>query len=276
MIGAGLGLLLLALPASPAAGQALAEGDAHYARRAEGARGGTADLAPIDAALADYRRAQALDPAGYEPPARLLRALFFRGGFCGLAGRQQVQVFEQAKRLAEQTVRRLDVDVGRVRGHVRPGSARRIAPAGEIYLWAAIAWAQWSQGHKVAAAWQGAATRIRDLAAASLQIDPATEQGGAHLLLGRLHAEAPRIPMLTMWISRDQALAHLRAGLALAPDNRACQYFLADAVLRFSAPAGEEAVALLRGCATRPARPDLAVEDAHYAELAQRRLATLR
>jgi hypothetical protein len=276
VIGAGLGLLLLALPASPPARQALAEGDTHYARRAEGARGGTADLAPIDAAIADYRRAQALDPAAYEPPARLLRALFFRGGFCGLAGRQQIQVFEQAKQLADQTVRRLDADVGRVRGRVRPDSARRVAPAAEIYLWAAIAWGQWSMDHKVAAAWQGAASKVRDMATASLEIDPGTEQGGAHLLLGRLHAEAPRIPMLTMWIARAKAVAHLRAGLALASDNRACQYFLADALLRFAAPAREEAQALLRRCATRAARPDYAVEDAHYAELARGRLATLR
>ncbi len=276
MIAAGLALLALALTPPPAAQQALAEGDAHYARRAEGARGGTADLAQIDAAIADYRRAEVLDSDGYEAPVRLLRAFFFRGGFCGLAGKQQVEVFAQAKKLAEETVGRLDVDAGRVRGRVRLESARKVAPAAEIYLWSAIAWGQWSMDHKVAAAWQGAASKIRDMAAASLEIDPGAEQGGAHLLLGRLHAEAPRIPMLTMWISRDKALAHLRAGLALAPDNRACQFFLADALLQFAAPAREEARALLRRCAAQPARPDYAVEDAHYAELAQRRLATLR
>lgn len=272
MILPALTLLTLALPAASPAEQALAAGDAHYARRAEGARGGTASPAEIDAAIFDYRRALAADPAAYEARVRLLRAFFFRGGFCGLAGRDQVRVFEEAKKLAEETVARLDVDASRVRGHVRLEAARSIAPAAEIYLWAAIAWGQWSMDHKVAAAWQGAAARIRDMGSAALEIDPGAEQAGAQLLLGRLHAEAPRIPLLTMWISRDRALTHLRAGLALAPDNRACQYFLADALLQLAPAAREEALALLRRCATLPARPDFAVEDAHYAEMAQRRL----
>lgn len=272
------GLLALAAAASPAApgAEALAEGDAHYARRAEGAHGGTCDPAHIDTAIFDYRRALAAGPDSYPARLGLLRAFFFRGGFCGLPDPDKVKVFEEAKRLAEETVARLDRDAGRVKGHVQVEAARGIAPSAQVYLWAAIAWGQWSVDHKVAAAWQGAAARIRDLATAALEIDPAVEQAGAHLLLGRLHAEAPRIPMLTMWISRAKALEHLRAGVALAPENRACQYFLADALLQLSPASREEALGLLRRTATQPPRPDFAVEDAHYAELAERRLAGLR
>lgn len=276
MIPAGLLALALASPpAAPGAG-ALAEGDAHYARRAEGARGGTCDPSRIDAALFDYRRALAAEPGSYEASLRMMRALFFRGGFCGLPQVEKVRVFEEARKLGEETVARLDKESGRVKGHVRVEEARALPPAAQVYLWAAIAWGQWSMDHKVAAAWQGAAGKIRDQASAALEIDATVEQAAPHLLLGRLHAEAPRIPMLTMWISRDKALEHLRAGLALAPENRALQYFLADALLQFAPAAREEAVGLLRRCAGQPPRPDFAVEDAHYAELAQRRLAGLR
>src|SRR2546427_272805 len=153
-------LASLALSASPeevsAAAAALASGDAHYARRAEGAHGGTADPIHVDRAIADYRRALALAPLSYEARLRLLRAFFFRGGFCDMDGREQVKLFEEAKKLAEDTVRLLDADVHRVHGHLRADAARTIAPAAETYLWAAVSWGQWAVFHKLYAAWQSA------------------------------------------------------------------------------------------------------------------------
>ena len=61
----------------------LAEGDAHYARRAEGAHGSVADPREAELALAAYRQAVAADPGDLVALARLLRALNFRGAFCG-------------------------------------------------------------------------------------------------------------------------------------------------------------------------------------------------
>src|SRR6266498_5193406 len=128
-------LASLALSASPeevsAAEAALASGDAHYARRAEGAHGGIADPVHVDRAIADYRRALALEPLSYEARLRLLRAFFFRGGFCDMDPREQVKLFDEAKKLAEDTVRLLDADVHRVRGRLRADAARTIAPAAE-------------------------------------------------------------------------------------------------------------------------------------------------
>ena len=169
-------------------------------------------------------------------------------------------------------MRLLDADMHRVHGHVRADAARTIAPAAEIYMWAAISWGQWAVVHKISAAWQGAPGRIRDLAQAVLQIAPGTAQAGGYLVLGRLHVEAPRIPMLTGWISRREGLAHLRTGLVIAPDNPAMMFFLADALLTLDPSKKEEARALLLRCANRSPRPDFAVEDAHYAEEARQRL----
>ena len=109
-----------------------------------------------------------------------------------------------------------------------------------------------------------------------MTLDPAAEQAGAHVVLGRLHAEAPRMPFLTMWVDRGKGLEHLRAALALSPDSPQIQYFLADTLLRLDPARGDEAAALLRRCATQPPRPEFPVEDEHYAWQARARLSASR
>src|SRR5260370_4004304 len=141
--------------------------------------------------------------------------------------REQVKLFEEAKKLAEDTVRLLDADLHRVHGHLRADAARTIAPAAEIYLWAAVSWGQWAVFHKLYAAWQSAPARIRDLALAAIQIEPAIAQAGAYLILARLHVEAPRIPMLTGGVSPPQGLAPPRPGPPIPPDNPALRCRLA-------------------------------------------------
>ena len=266
--------------AEPVAGdvaEAFAAGDAHYARRGENARGGTALPFHIDGAIAEYRRALALDPRFFEARLALMRAFFFRTGFCGpMDAGDEIRMYDEAKKLAEETVALLDADTGRRKARVQVEAARAVTPAAEAYVWAAVSWGQWAVFHRLAAAWQGAPKRIRDLAETVLSIDPATAQAGAYVLLGRLHCEAPRIPMLTGWISREKGIAYLRQGLARAPDNPALAYFLADALLTWDPSRRDEARALLeRGVASKP-RPDFLVEDVHYAEEARQRLAALR
>jgi hypothetical protein len=54
------------------------------------------------------------------------------------------------------------------------------------------------------------------------------------------------------------------------------QLFLAEAILDHAPSRKEEARRLLESCAAAVPRPEYLVEDAHYAELARRRLAELR
>jgi tetratricopeptide (TPR) repeat protein len=262
-------------PASRPAADALVRADGLYARRAEGAHGGVANPEGVDAAIAAYRRALALDPSLLEARVGLLRALYFRGGFCDTPPAEQVRIFEEAKRLAEESVARLEKDLGSPRGAAKIQALRGIPAAPGIYFWAAVSWGQWSVDHKIAAAWQGAAVRIRDLAQTVVDLDPTMDQGSAYLILGRLHAECPKIPMLTAWISRQKALSNLRQAMAVGPANSPNMYFLADAILTFESAHEDEARRLLDRCASATPRPEYLVEDAHYAQMARQRLAGL-
>jgi hypothetical protein len=283
-----LGLLLVVVPpkvdSAPATptlrasvAEALEAGDAHYERRAEGALGGTAHPFHADGAIVEYRRALALDPHSLDARLRLMRVVFFRTGFCGpMEAREEVLLLDEAKRIAEEAVAGLDAETGRHKGRVSAGAGFVGTPAAETYLWAAVSWGQWAVYHRVSGAWQGAPKRIRDLGEAALAIDPRVAQAGTYIILGRLHCEAPRVPFLTGWVSREKGLAYLRQGLTLAPDNQAIVYFLADALLKWAPARRGEACALFLRCAAAKPRPDFLVEDAHYAEQARERLAALR
>jgi hypothetical protein len=271
-------------PAAPAAGdvkpgvaEAIEAGDAHYARRAEGAHGGTALPFHADGALVEYHRARALDPHSLDARLRIMRAIFFRTGFCGeMDDRDKVRLLDEAKAIAEEAVAEVDASTGRHKSRVPGGAAVTELPSAEVYLWGAVSWGQWAVYHRMGAAWQGAPKRIRDLAEAVLSIDPKTAQHGAYILLGRLHCEAPRVIGITGWVSCEKGIAYLRQGLADAPDNQALVYFLADELLRRQPSRSDEARGLLQRCAASTPRPEFTVEDAHYAEEARDRLAGLR
>jgi len=159
---------------------------------------------------------------------------------------------------------------------VRLDGSQDTDAAAEAYVWAAVSWGQWAIFHRVAAAWQGAPARIRDLATAVLSIDPTTEQAAAYIILGRLHTEAPRVPMVTGWVSREKGLGFLRDGHRLAPQNQALTYFLGAALLVNEPKAEAEARAALETCAAGVPRPDFHAEDLHYARMARERLAGAR
>jgi tetratricopeptide (TPR) repeat protein len=254
----------------------VARGDALYERRAAGAQGAVAATGPIDLAIQSYREAMRLDRTSLEARAGLMRAIFFRGGFCDTPPDQQIRIFEEGKQVADETVRQIERALGPTRGKARIEALRRVPMVTRIYFWAAVSWGQWSVDHKLAAAWQGAAVRIRDLAQTVVDLDPTVDQGSAYLILGRLHAECPRIPMLTRWISRTQGIASLRRALELGPDNTPNMFFLADALLNYEPSEAEEARRLLERCAASTPRPEYAVEDAHYAEMARDRLQSLQ
>jgi len=262
---------------TPGVAEAIEAGDAHYARRAEGAKDGTALPFHADGAIVEYHRALALDPQSLDARLRLMRAIFFRTGFCGeMNDRDKVRLLDEAKAVAEETVALTDAATGRHKSRVPGGAAATEIPAAKVYLWAAVSWGQWTVYHRISAAWQGAPKRIRDLAEAALSIDPSTEQYGAYIILGRLHCEAPRIIGLTGWVSFEKGIAFLRQGLAGAPDNQALVYFLADELAKRDSSRREEARALLQRCAASTPRADWVVEDKHYAEEARDRLAGLR
>lgn len=272
MLVAALGLAT-ALAAGDGAG-ALAEADAHFARRAEGMRGAIADLAPVEASIAAYRSTHALDPEALPARVGLLRALFFRAGFCGQSQAANKLTYEEAKRFAEDSIDRVEA---KLKGNkaARFATLRRIPEAAGLYFWAGVSWGQWSLDHKLAAAWQGAAGKIRNYAETAIALDPGYELGSPYVLLGRLHADSPKLPFVTGFVSRKKGLESLRRAHEIAPQNTVAQYFLAVAILDHEAQSRGEAIRLLEACAHAVPRPGYLAEDAHYAELSKRRLTEL-
>lgn len=264
-------------PLQAAAQTALEEGDAHYARRAESAHGALAASGEIDLALDAYRRALAADAGSTETRWRLVRALFFRAAFCGASLDEKKRLLEEARQIGEEGLGRLPRPAKGREPAERLAALRAVRGALELHFWSAVSWGEWALARgKWAAAREGAAGRIRDLAQTVIDADPALEEGGGWRILGRLHAESPKIPFLTGWVSRDKAIDALRRSLAAGPHNAVTKVFLAEAILDHDRAHKDEALRLLEDAARTPPRPEYAVEDAHYAEQARQLLAQAR
>ena len=256
---------------------ARAEGDALFARRAEGAKGLVADPALVDQAIAAYRRAMTESPADMEALAGLLHALHFRGAYCGATVEQKKPIFEEGRRLGQSAVDRLEKQVSGRRGTDRLAALRAVPGAASVFYWTTAHWGEWALVRgKFAAAKSGVAGKVRDLAQTVADADPELDEGGGFRVLGRLHDQAPKIPLITGWVSKKKGIEYLRRALALAPENRATWLFLGEALLEHEPASKAEALALIRRCAESPPRPERAVEDAHYAELARGTLRTQR
>jgi tetratricopeptide (TPR) repeat protein len=258
-------LALLLLIAAPLAAQ-VADGDRHYAQRAEGAQGARAKAEHVDAAIAAFQRAIGQNPNDIEAHWKLLRAYRFKGAYVASTNEQKKQIYGAAKDAGEKAIKVVDT-----RLHVTPKStekqvadaARAVPGAGEVYVWDAINWGEWALAYgKLAAARQGAADRIRREATIANLVDPRMENGTPARVLGRLHDQTPRIPFITGWASSKDALRFLGESLKVDPKNKITQVFLAEAMVSADAKRKKEAVAILRDVIAAPLHPDFLVEDA--------------
>lgn len=255
----------------------LAEADAHFARRSLGAIDEVANKREIDEAIALYRQALALAPADIEVLAQLMRALHFRGAFTGASLEEKKAIFEEGRKLGQDAVDRLEAQARITRGRSRIESLRLVKGAPSLYLWTAGHWGEWALVRgKFAAARSGIAGRLRDLAQTVIDIDPLFEDAAGYRILGRLHSEAPKIPFITGWVSREKGLQYLRRSHLAGPRHPVTWYFLAEAILDHEPLKRDEALRLLDRCANTPPRADTLLEDARYATLARRQLDQLR
>ncbi|HVT59394.1 MAG TPA: hypothetical protein VHR45_13460 [Thermoanaerobaculia bacterium] len=263
-------LVLAGTGAGPAAARqdAIAQGDAAWARRAEGHQANHAAAGPIDEAIGAYQRSVKEQPDRLEGQWKLLRALHYKGMFVARSREDKQAVFGQGRDLAEAALDRLSRKVGG-RDKLDKLSPQEVArafagvpEAVALHLWAGIHWGLWGDVFgRLAAARQGVGERIRRDCEVTIAIDERYESAGGHRLLGRLHTLAPKIPLITGWVDRGKAVAELRRAVALFPDYPLNAVFLADALLQYQSDKAAEARDLLRRIVARPPAPEQVVED---------------
>lgn len=256
------------------------DGDAHFARRAEGARGGHAESTQVEAAIAAYERAIALSANDLVAHGRLLRAIRFKGAYVATTKDDKKSVYAKAKSAGERALAALARSLA-ARGVKGSAGEKTIATtirstpgAAEIYLWDSVNWGEWALAYgKLAAARQGAADRIRRHATIAHLAEPSLEGGAPARVLGRLHDQTPRIPFVTGWASSKEAVRFLNESLSHDPANKLTLLFLAEAMVANDPRTKSRAVSLLKRVVSTPGNPQYVVEEAAAQEDARRVLA---
>jgi len=244
-----------------------------FAGPTRGADDSVADrVAPAQALerIARQRAAVESDPSSLTARWKLLRALHYLSEFTTAPPDRRAAAIAEAVALAEDSIAEADA------ARSRPGSEVDPSEAARVYFWSAIAWG--ARGQRVGLLTivrEGVATRIFENASRTLELDPTVERGGAYRLLSRLHAELPRVPFITGWVDRDQALPLAERGLAVAPGDPGNQLVVALALLGRDAGRRDEAIAWLRRAASAEPRPELLAEDRAIAREATERLSGL-
>lgn len=254
---------------------ALAAVDSAWSRRSEGAKGGSATVGAADAVVEAGRGAVTADPKSVAARWRLMRALYFKGEHATAGSEAKKAVFDEGKRLGEET---LDL----IRREAGAGAGKDLSKATPVelvpwlkgrpdstacFLWSGVNWGKWALVYgKTAAARQGAAAKIRDYATAVVRLDPLFEEGGGYRVLGRLHHQTPSIPFVTGWASRTEALTNLRLAVQAAPRNFVNRLYLAEAIWDYEKEKRPEARRLLEALAADTPTAALAVEDARAQE----------
>jgi tetratricopeptide (TPR) repeat protein len=261
----------------------LAAADAAWLHRDEGRAGARASALKISEAITGYEKA-AEAPGEVEARWKLVRALFFKAKFTGLDRDRQLALYDKARKVGEEALeilrsRRaagapLSVDAPPSKLAAALSREKDSTPA---YFWTAAAWGEWALlAGKLPAARIGAATKIRDYARTVIALDPAFEDGGGYRILGRLHHQAPRIPYLTGWVSRAEAVRNLRLAVRTAPRNFVNRHFLAEALADGGAAERSEAFQIERDLATDAPSPGHLVEDLAIQDQARRNLLAWR
>lgn len=246
---------------------AIAAADRAWSRRDEGRVGARARAARISEALSGYEEAAA-GSRDVESRWKLARALFFKAKYTGADRASQLALFDRARRAGEEAVANLR------RRSASSGSLAKDPDAAPAYFWAAVGWGEWALlAGRGAAATSGAARKVRNYSSAVISIDPGFDGGGGYRILGRLHHRAPRVPLVTGWVSRAEALRNLRLAVRTAPRNFVNRHFLAEALADGGPAERSEAVRIATSLLADSPSSGHLVEDVAIQEEAKRNVA---
>ena len=261
----------------------VSRGDSAWASRAEGEREGRPQSAPILAAVSCYESALAASPGSLEARWKLLRALHFAGDFVAQEAQERRAIFDRAREVSDEG---LDLLADRVGSEARleemePEAirarleAKDVSPSdvARLYFWSAINWGAWSRDvGLLKAVRQGVANRLYRYTRITIALEPGYDEGGAFRLLGRLHAGLPRVPFVSGWVDRDQALPLIERAYALAPANPGNRLLLALTLLDLAPERRGEAIELLEQVGRLTPRPSMRIEDLAMRKEARERL----
>lgn len=281
MLLAAAVLLLPALAGAAAAEDPEARGDRLWARRADGfAAGHRVDPALAEGAVAAYEQALRARPGDLRLRFKLVEALYFAGHFADRSPDAARLRFERAVEVSEEACARVAAQAGGAALDPQASMADRaqalagVPGAVDAHFWAAISWGIWGMSHSsLASAARDVAGRIRDHAALTAALDPGYRDAAGWRILGRLHVQVPRVPLVTGWVDREKGIALLRKAYAASARDARNPLFLAMALLAERPNERGEALKLLREVAARVPRPEMLVEDTEIVNEARRALA---
>ena len=255
LLAAGVALPSRANPGSAA-------GDRAWEERGRDFDGERASPARIEEAVAAYRAQVRADPRSIEAHWKLLRALHFLVEFTNAEPEKKDRALEEALALTE-----------RFRGApVRADSESEARWA----FWSAIVWGAKAQRAGILnVIREGVITRIYEYAQRAAALDPSVDRGGPLRLLSRLHADVPRIPFVSGWVDRQQALALAERSYAIDAGHPGNRVVLALALLARAPERRAEARSLLEGVAERGLDPRALAEGHAIREQARRELAAM-
>lgn len=247
----------------------VAEGDQHWAARAEGQQGGRAKATHIDAAIAAYQRAVAANRNDLEARWKLLRAIRFKGAYVAASNDDKRRVFGEGKSAGEQAIAAVTAqlsgkgvtNIEKANEKAVADAARNVPGAADVFFWDAVNWGEWAVAYgKMAAVREGAADRIRREATIAMLIDPKLDGGGPARVLGRLHDQTPHVPFITGWASNREAVRFLNDSVKTDPSNKITRVFLAEAMVDNDSGSKRQAIEVLRQVVNSPNDPRYEVE----------------
>jgi hypothetical protein len=264
---------------------ALARGDSAWARRAVDRDGLRAAPDAIDDAIAAYRKAWGDGAGSLASGWKLVRALWWAGEFADLENSATNARFAEARAVANQALSALDgrsfagTAVSALAPEEWPGAfaPERHEDVAALLFWSAIAEGAWGRSQGLLAnVRQGVAEQSRDRALASVALAPGIDEGGAQRLLSRLHAQLPRVPLITGWVDRDLAVEWAERAVAVSPAHPGNALILALALLDTRVETRrDEAVATLERLAKLEPRDASLLADLSAREVARERLRAL-
>ena len=245
---------------------ALARGDRAWEGRgvALDASGERAEPSAVLEAIEAYGQALDAEPDSLEARWKRLRALHYSVDFSSLDESARDANAEAAIELAKASLDLLDRVEGASYDRAR------------VYFWSSIAWAMRADRvGLLTLVREGVAGRIRDYARLSIDLDESVDGGGALRLLSHLHRNLPRVPFVSGWVDRDEAMPLAERAVALDPTHPGSQLILALTILDLEPARVAEARAALDRVASSAPRAAYRVEDLRLRAQAKERLAAL-